>query len=242
MDVMMKLTTFANTLTFLFAFLFFAPARSQDSGTNVGRSQSQQSQVDDQSGNEKHRVPDQFTPVDTEILMGSPDSLPLEPVRAFPLFQFERPIEVTFAKDDSNRLFVVEQRGVIYVFENRDDVEKRKVFLDIQDVVSRDGNEEGLLGLAFHPDYKTNGEFYVYYSARPRASLVSRFRVSADAPHRADRDSEEVLLRIDQPYSNHNGGSIRFGPDGYLYIALGDGGLANDPHVHGQNLATLLCL
>jgi uncharacterized repeat protein (TIGR03806 family) len=237
---MMKLTTLTNTLTFLLAFLFVTPARSQDSGTNTGSSQSQQHQVDDHSGNEKHRVPKQFTSVDTQILMGSPNPLPLEPVRAFPLLQFERPIEVTFAKDDSNRLFVVEQRGVIYVFENRDDVEEKKVFLDIRDVVSRDGNEEGLLGLAFHPEYKTNGEFYVYYSTRPRASLVSRFRVSADAAHRADRDSEEVLLRIDQQYSNHNGGSMRFGPDGYLYIGLGDGGLADDPHVHGQNLSTLL--
>lgn len=135
--------------------------------------------------------------------------------RVFPAFQFQRPVEVTFAEDDSNRLFVAEQRGVIYVFANRDDVEEKQVFLDIQDVVSRDGNEEGLLGLAFHPGYKTNGEFYVDYSTRPSISVVSRFRVSDDEINRADRGSEEVVMRIDQPYANHHGGSTRFGPDGY---------------------------
>jgi uncharacterized repeat protein (TIGR03806 family) len=187
-----------------------------------------------------HRLPKQFKPVDTQSVMGSPNPLPLEPRRAFPNLTFQRPVEATYANDSSNRLFVVEQRGVIYVFENREDVAEKQIFLDIQKVVSREGNEEGLLGLAFHPDFESTHEFFVYYSTRPRASVISRFKVSKENPNQADRDSEEELMRIDQPYSNHNGGSLRFGPDGYLYIGLGDGGLADDPHSHAQNLSTLL--
>jgi quinoprotein glucose dehydrogenase len=97
-----------------------------------------------------------------------------------------------------------------------------------------------LLGFAFHPDYRTNGRFYVYYSsaAEPRTSIVSRFNVSAKDPGKADPDSEQVVMKIPQPFSNHNGGSIAFGHDGYLYIALGDGGGRNDPMGHGQNLGT----
>jgi uncharacterized repeat protein (TIGR03806 family) len=190
------------------------------------------------------QFPEKFTPVDTSRLMHDPDPLPLTSEQIFPSLQFKRPVEVTYPADGTNRLFVVEQQGTIRVFENRNDVSRSELFLDIRDVVLRDGNEEGLLGLAFHPDYKQNGEFFVYYSTKspavPRKSVVSRFTVMADNPSRADRQSEQRLLEIPQPYSNHNGGSIRFGPDGYLYIGLGDGGLADDPHVNGQNLATLL--
>ncbi|MGQ9914327.1 MAG: PQQ-dependent sugar dehydrogenase [Thermogutta sp.] len=177
---------------------------------------------------------------DTSDLLGSPDPLPLETEPAFPRLRFDRPVAIAFAPDGTNRLFVVEQHGVIHVFPNHPDAERTAVFLDIREVVSRDHNEEGLLGLAFHPRYKENGRFFVYYSTKPRASIVSAFRVSADNPNRADRDSEEILMKIEQPYGNHNGGSIEFGPDGKLYIGLGDGGSANDPLGHGQNLRTLL--
>jgi len=181
-----------------------------------------------------------FHPADTHRVLGSPDPFPLEPERAFPKLRFDRPLELTHAGDGSGRVFVVEQRGLIHVFANRPDADRTSVFLDIRDVVSRDDNEEGLLGLAFHPRYKENGQFFVYYSTRPRASIVSRFRVSASDPNRADRRSEEILMRIPQPFGNHNGGSIEFGPEGYLYIGLGDGGAANDPFGNGQNLKTLL--
>lgn len=187
-----------------------------------------------------HKIPRQFSPVDTERLMGSPDPLPLEAVRAFPQLQFKHPVELTHAGDGSNRLFVLEQGGVIRVFDNQRDASRAEVFLDIREVVSRDGNEEGLLGLTFHPQFGENGQFFVYYSTKPRASVLSRFHVLPDDPSRADRDSEEEIMRIDQPYSNHNGGSIRFGPDGYLYVGLGDGGARDDPHSNGQNLDTLL--
>ena len=181
-----------------------------------------------------------FRPVAASALMGSPDPLPLETEIAFPRLQFERPLEFTYAHDGTDRVFVVEQHGVIHVFANQADVARTDVFLDIQQVVSREGNEEGLLGLAFHPRYRENGEFFVYYSTRPRASVLSRFRVSPENPNRADRESEEELLRIPQPYSNHNGGSIKFGPDGFLYIGMGDGGSAHDPQGNGQSLETLL--
>ncbi|GAB4136308.1 PQQ-dependent sugar dehydrogenase [Thermopirellula anaerolimosa] len=177
---------------------------------------------------------------DTSKLLGSPDPLPLETEPAFPRLHFDRPVTIAHAPDGTNRLFVVEQHGVVHVFPNRPDADRTDIFLDIREVVSRDHNEEGLLGLAFHPRYKENGRFFVYYSTKPRASIISAFRVSPDNPNRADRDSEEVLMKIEQPYGNHNGGSIEFGPDGYLYIGLGDGGSANDPHGHGQNLKTLL--
>ncbi len=185
-------------------------------------------------------IPEKFTPVDTSRLMHSPDPLPLKKQRVWPELTFKRPIELTHAGDGTNRVFVAEQQGTIRVFKNQPEAGNAELFLDLRDVVLREGNEEGLLGLAFHPKYRENGQFFVYYSARPRKSVISRFTVSKDNPNRADRASEKKLLEIPQPYPNHNGGSLRFGPDGYLYIGLGDGGDANDPHVNGQNLATLL--
>ena len=127
------------------------------------------------------------------------------------------------------------------VFPDDQDASSAGVFLDIRPRVNDRGNEEGLLGLAFDPDYGSNGYFYVYYSAsNPRRSVVSRFSVSASDPDSADPDSERIVLEVPQPYSNHNGGQIVFGPDGRLYIGLGDGGSRNDPHGNGQDLSTLL--
>jgi glucose/arabinose dehydrogenase len=164
--------------------------------------------------------------------------------RAFPNVNIQRPILLTHAGDGTNRVFVPSQYGVIYVFPNRDDVQKPQVFLDISKRVTyKDSeNEEGCLGLAFHPKYKENGQFFAYYVTATQAHtiVVSRFRVSKDNPNRADPSFEEELLRVPQPFWNHKGGTIVFGPDGYLYIALGDGGDANDPFENGQNLRTLL--
>jgi glucose/arabinose dehydrogenase len=174
------------------------------------------------------------------------DQTPLEvkPVRAFDKLKFQRAVVLTHAGDGSNRVFVASQLGKIHVFPNDPQVAKTQVFLDLEpQVVYKDReNEEGLLGLAFHPRYKQNGQFFVYYTTTdaPHTSVISRFRVSKDDPDRADPDSEEELLRIKQPFWNHNGGTIVFGPDGYLYIGLGDGGLARDPMGNGQNLKTLL--
>lgn len=159
----------------------------------------------------------------------------------FSKLSFTRPVDFQHANDNSNRLFVVEQEGIISVFKNEASVSSKKTFLDIRTKVEDSGNEEGLLGLAFHPQYKTNGYFYVNYTAsNPDRTVISRFKVSATNPDAADPASEVVLLTFNQPYSNHNGGQVSFGPDSYLYIGVGDGGSGGDPKGHGQNLKTLL--
>jgi glucose/arabinose dehydrogenase len=140
----------------------------------------------------------------------------------------------------SDRIFITEQGGVISVF-SANNSQQADIFLDITDRVNRGGDEEGLLGLAFAPDYQENGYFYVYYSAAdPRRSVISRFSLDQEDADIADPDSEVIIMEVAQPYSNHNGGQLAFGPDGYLYIGLGDGGSAGDPHGNGQNLGTLL--
>jgi glucose/arabinose dehydrogenase len=159
-----------------------------------------------------------------------------------------RPIIVTGAGDGTNRIFVATQPGTIHVFPNDPNVESMKLYLDLREKIHYrvpQENEEGFLGMAFHPRYKENGEFFVYYtnaykSEKDRSSVISRFRVSKDDPNRADPASEEIILEIPQPYWNHNGGTIVFGPDGYLYIGMGDGGSRADPHGNGQDTGTLL--
>lgn len=159
---------------------------------------------------------------------------------AFPSLTFSNPVDLQSARDGTNRLFVVEQAGRIIVFENNSNTSTKKVFLDITDRVSW-GGEMGLLGLAFHPQFSSNGYFYVNYTANnPRRTIISRFRVSQTNPDSADKNSELILMAFQQPYSNHNGGCIAFGPDGYLYIATGDGGSAGDPQNNAQRLDNLL--
>ena len=169
--------------------------------------------------------------------------LGIEVQRAFPSLRFDLPVVITNANDGSDRIFVAAQKGKIHTFANDSSVTQTKIFLDLESrVMYKDTeNEEGLLGFAFHPDYKENGQFLVYYTVRdaPHTSVISRFQVSKTDPNRADAHSEEELMRIKQPFWNHNGGTIKFGPDGYLYIGLGDGGKRDDPFGHGQNLTTL---
>ena len=176
----------------------------------------------------------------TTVLAESPK---VEIVQAFPELRIARPIVVTHANDGSNRLFVASQIGKIYCFENKADVSEPNLYLDIEESVRYidKENEEGLLGFAIHPDYKKNGQFFLFYTTtdEPHVSVISRFNVSSTDPSKADPDSEVELMRIPQPFWNHNGGTLAFGHDGYLYIALGDGGKANDPFKNGQNLATL---
>jgi glucose/arabinose dehydrogenase len=155
-----------------------------------------------------------------------------------------RPILLTHANDGTDRVFVMVQQGPIHVFANDQGAASTKVFLDITKKVyySDKENEQGLLGLAFHPKYKTNGEFFVFYTVRqPKlTNVVSRFRVKKDNPDEADPNSEEEILRIQHKYWNHDGGTICFGPDGYLYVAVGDGGSGGDPDRNGQKLDTML--
>ena len=162
-------------------------------------------------------------------------------VEAFPNLDFIRPLSIKHSGDDTNRLFVVEQAGIISVFPNDSEVTERKIFLDIQTRVTDLSNEQGLLGLAFHPDYETNGYFYVNYTtSNPDRTVISRFSVNENDAGSANPASETVLLTYTQPYANHNGGHLSFGPDGYLYIAAGDGGSAGDPQNNGQDRKTLL--
>ena len=164
----------------------------------------------------------------------------IELAEPFPEMRFAQPVDVQHAGDASGRLFVVEREGTIRVLAG-DGVKEAPLFLDLRDRVEHGGGEEGLLGLAFHPDYASNGRLFVYYTRYdPRRSVVARFEADSNDPNRADPASEVIILEIEQPYSNHNGGQLRFGPDGYLYIALGDGGSAGDPDENGQDKSTLL--
>jgi glucose/arabinose dehydrogenase len=161
--------------------------------------------------------------------------------RVFPNLSFEDMTNLVEPDDSIGQMFISEQKGIIQSFEAGRPEQGSHVFLDITDRVNRGGNEEGLLGLAFDPDYQGNGYFYVYYSAAgPRRSVVSRFSRDPANPGAADPRSEVVVMEIAQPYANHNGGQLAFGPDGYLYIGLGDGGGGGDPQGNGQNLGTLL--
>jgi uncharacterized repeat protein (TIGR03806 family) len=162
---------------------------------------------------------------------------------AFDSLTFERPIFLTHAGDGTGRLFVVEQTGRVRVFPNAPQVAQSKVFLDLAGRVTKTTGEGGLLGLAFHPDYANNGRLFVDYTTGDGPTfrtVVSEWQADPAEPDRADPDSEKVLLEVPQPYGNHNGGMVAFGPDGFLYIGLGDGGSANDPKGHGQDTRTLL--
>ena len=133
---------------------------------------------------------------------------------AFPDLTFNRPVGIYDPEDGSNRLFVVEQDGRIIVFENHENTSDYQVFLDLKDRILY-GGERGLLGLTFHPNYTLNGYFFVYYSETGTGdSILSRIKVNSSDPNIANKSSEIILLKISQPYSNHNGGQINFGPDG----------------------------
>ncbi len=160
---------------------------------------------------------------------------------AFPNLSFNDPLDLQNSGDGTDRIFVVERAGRIKVFPNSSSVTSLKTYLDITDRVSA-GGEMGLLGLAFHPDYKNNGYFYVNYTvSNPRKTRISRFQVSSENPDSADKNTEVILLTFNQPFGNHNGGWIGFGPDdGYFYIGTGDGGSGGDPQNNGQSITTFL--
>ncbi len=149
------------------------------------------------------------------------------------------PVYVTHAGDDSNRIFIVERgSGRILVID--DGVRLKRPLIDLSQRIAQEEIEQGLLGLAFHPNHDQNGLFYVSYVHKEGRSEIVRFRTLSDNPNRVDPTSEMPVLRVDQPYINHNGGHIAFGPDGYLYIGFGDGGNQGDLHFNSQNTTNLL--
>ena len=162
---------------------------------------------------------------------------------AFPNLSFQDPVGIYHAGDGTDRIFILEQQGRIKVFDNDMATTSAQTFLDITSIVDQDGwvyTEEGLLGLAFHPNYSENGYFYVNYTRYgPRRNVIERYSVSSDNPNQADYQSSMIILEVNQPYSNHNGGQMGFGPDDYIYIIFCDGGSGGDPEGNGQNLNTL---
>ncbi len=177
--------------------------------------------------------PDKETPAGGLTELPDPAGYSWQPV----VGGLSSPIGLANAGDGSGRLFVLEQAGAIRIIQEGFVLDQR--FLDIRERVGTAGNEQGLLGLAFHPAYAENGYFYVNYTDLNGDTVIARYSVSED-PNRADPDSESVLLRVAQPYQNHNGGMVAFGPDGYLYLGLGDGGSGGDPLGNGQSTDTLL--
>jgi len=154
---------------------------------------------------------------------------------------FAHPVAIANADDGSGRLFIVEQAGVIQMLDQG--IVRPVPFLDIRSRVGSSGNEQGLLGLAFHPAFKENGFFYVNYTDRNGNTVVSRYHSDVTLPagqQAGEPVSELIILRVSQPYANHNGGDLAFGPDHMLWIGLGDGGSGGDPQGYGQSLQTLL--
>lgn len=156
---------------------------------------------------------------------------------AFPNLSFDHPVGIYHSADGSNRLFVVGQMGLIYVFENRRNVTAANIFLDIHNQI----HLGAFLGLAFHPNFTENGRFYVNYLAdHPLRTIIAQWSILPTKPNEADINSQKILLEIPQLYDSHSGGQLAFGPDGYLYIALGDGGPYGDILSNAQNRSTLL--
>jgi glucose/arabinose dehydrogenase len=182
-------------------------------------------------------VPEATLPAPTpEVLTGQlphAGDVAIEPM----LSGLDRPLYLTHAGDDTGRIFIVEKPGMILVLPPGE--ASPVTYLDLRDRVGSTASEQGLLGLAFHPRFAENGLFFVDYTDRNGNTVIARF-AAAPKEDSAPPSSEQVVLRIDQPYANHNGGQLAFGPDGFLYVGVGDGGSAGDPLGAGQNLDTRL--
>ncbi|MCO6430714.1 MAG: PQQ-dependent sugar dehydrogenase [Deltaproteobacteria bacterium] len=172
-------------------------------------------------------------PVATPPITSSVPNLDLETV----IGGLDQPLYITHSNDQTGRLFVVEQGGRILVLQNGSSVPGE--FLNISGLVST-GSEQGLLSIAFHPNFTQNGRFFINYTDVAGDTVIAEYSVSAENPNQADLSSRREILTFDQPATNHNGGLLKFGPDGMMYVASGDGGPGNDPFDRGQDLNTLL--
>jgi glucose/arabinose dehydrogenase len=178
-----------------------------------------------------------ITPI---VLFSSLLTQPLlfEPMHAS--LQFNEPVQVVFDGTTDEYLYVVEKEGTVRRVSTSEEEQGKPIFLDIRERVSVRHSEEGLLSLAFHPNYEVSKEIFVWYTAQePRRCVLSKF-TNEEPETPVDTSTEEVLLEVAQPWGNHNGGTVMFGKDGYLYVGIGDGGASNDPHENGQNKKTLL--
>ncbi|MFC6490342.1 PQQ-dependent sugar dehydrogenase [Nitratireductor sp. GCM10026969] len=207
----------------LFSAVLVAAAHAQDQG------------ADQQAGPSWQDTISVARPGESGTLPGSP-SIELREVTG----DLIDPVNVVSAKDDTGRLFVVERHGVVRIVENGSLVEQP--FMDISDIVLPYFLEQGLYDIEFHPDFENNGYVYAHFAETLRNgdSLIVRYTVSSDSPNQIDPESSKLIMQIDQPWANHNGGELAFGPDGYLYIGSGDGGWEGDPLEAGQDLSTLL--
>ena len=182
-------------------------------------------------------VPATSREVDQAAQAPIPTAIPLKAIHLEPVLEgLEQPIYLTHADDE--RLFIVEKSGRIMVAQNGS--LETTPFLDIQDQVGSDGSEQGLLSIAFHPNYRDNGRFFINYTNIDGHTVIARYQVQSDDPNQADTNTEFVMLTIGQPFSVHNGGLMKFGPDGYLYVGVGDGGTSGDFFSNAQNSANLL--
>lgn len=220
-----------QTKTFLFAPIFLMVILLQACGGGGGSSSPPVTTPPPQDPPPEEPPPEEPPP--------EAPTLSLQP--AFDSLIFEQPVALVQAPADDSRWFVVEQPGVIRVFENNPAVTTTSVFLDISAKVTS-GGERGLLGMAFHPDFAANGEVFVSYTGSPAGALtsfVSRYR-STDSGLTLDPASEEILLQVAQDFGNHNGGQVAFGPDRNLYIGFGDGGSGNDPNDRAQDVTNVM--
>jgi glucose/arabinose dehydrogenase len=201
-----------------------ATACSDDEPVDSARAPEAEPASPEPSRTKKDSRPPRFVPGRVELA--------LDPVAE----GLEAPLGVVHAGDGSDRLFVVEQTGRVRIIEGGQVLEEP--FLDVSEAIVA-GGEQGLLGLAFHPEYRRNGRFFVNYTDVNGDTVIAEFRTSDD-PNVADAGSGRTLLQFDQPFANHNGGQIGFGPDGFLYIGSGDGGSGGDPEGNGQDTNALL--
>lgn len=203
----------------LLSIVIFVGACAQTKDTN-------QIPSSESSSTNETQNPDSFEPLNYEV------------VEAYPNLTFDQPLHYTTADEAINRIFVVERTGKIKVFENDREATEAKIFVDLTTKIDSSGQEKGLLGLAFHPEFAENGYFYVNYTTEEN-TVISRFTTDLATLSEVDLASEEILLEFPQPYPNHNGGHLAFGPDGYLYIATGDGGSSGDPQNNAQDLTKI---
>ena len=179
-----------------------------------------------------------FSPLITLLITTTAPTVHFEPLHT--LLSFDEPVQVVCDNVDKKTIYVVEKAGRVIKTGTTKTESKKTVFLDITDRVGAAHDEEGLLSAVFHPSYVVNGEIYVWYTAQnPRRGVLSKFTKNKNE-NTINNKSEKIVLEVNEPWGNHNGGTVLFGVDGYLYLGIGDGGSANDPHNNGQNKNTLL--